>query len=529
VAGEAGAPRLALLGAGPDAARVAAGLGYETVHVQPPGGPVAELAEHSGQIYSVDPGGGGFDGFVDSVLRHLRPHAVVPLTEAGRAPAARANARLGLPDPPPAVLRALQDRAGPGSPVGHRRGTDRRRPVLILNSRPHRWLYRDDRCLVPLAEVAPHLVTHNYGGVGGLTATDFPDTAICDLREAAHVARLAEWLIREHGIRHVVAPNERFVLLAAELRTRHGLPGLSAGTARLFRDKVAMKAAVAAAGVRVPRFVPVDRRDDLAGIDWSRPQVLKSRFGVGSMEVHVVTSAADAERTWDAIDPPPGAYQVEEFVAGAMYHCDAVVRHGTVVFSSVARYLAHPGDYAADHFGGTMLVPPGPLPERIRAVNARALAALGLRDGVTHLELFHTPADELVFCEVAARPAGGGVERLIRHGHGVDIVESAIRLECGLDPFTGPPAPVAPDEVWGCVGIFPNGSATPVDPGLLARLGVVEHVLSTTAGDGHGRPQHCSDFADLHLLRAPDEAAFHANVVALRSAYRAARPMPGPA
>src|SRR5262249_4535377 len=66
------------------------------------------------------------------------------------------------------------------------------------------------------------------------------------------MARVHAWL-RGRGIDRVLANWEPLATVAARLRERFGLPGMSVDTVRGFRDKQLMKERVAAAGLRVPR------------------------------------------------------------------------------------------------------------------------------------------------------------------------------------------------------------------------------------------------------------------------------------
>jgi len=56
---------------------------------------------------------------------------------------------------------------------------------------------------------------------------------------------------------------------------------------------------------------------------------------------------------------------------------------------------------------------------------------LALEDGVTHLECFVTPKDEIVFCETAIRPGGGGIVWMIEAQYGVNFGRAALLLEGG--------------------------------------------------------------------------------------------------
>jgi hypothetical protein len=268
--------------------------------------------------------------------------------------------------------------------------------------------------------------------------------------------------------------------------------------------------------VTVPDFVCLDTAEDLDRVDWSQgPKVLKRRNFVGGMDVHILRSADRAQEVWRA-QGRPGLYELESFVAGEMFHCDSVVDAGRVVFSSVSRYLARPGDFAPGGLSGSVIVRSGDLRQRILDVNGKVLGRLGLDSGVTHLEVFHSPADEIVFCEIAARPGGGGIERMNERAYGVNFIEYAIALESGL-PIPDPPG-ARDDLTWGRVGMYPGGAS---DRGIgssdFARFGIVEHQHHPSATG----PRHCTDYRDQYIVRAPDEAAFADRVEAMRRAYGA--------
>ena len=66
------------------------------------------------------------------------------------------------------------------------------------------------------------------------------------------VERVSAWL-RGKEIDRVLANWEPLVILAAKMRERWGVPGMSVDAVRGFRDKKLMKDRVAAAGLRVPK------------------------------------------------------------------------------------------------------------------------------------------------------------------------------------------------------------------------------------------------------------------------------------
>jgi hypothetical protein len=393
-------------------------------------------------------------------------------------------------------------------------------PVLVLHRHPLGMLRGEGGWLLPLDQVEPYLVTQTFGGVDGLDPRVFRHVAVANIYQEPEARAVCEWLIEEYGVRHIVALHEKSILLAAQLRARYGLPGLQPAQALLFRDKVVMKSAVAAAGIPVPAYRPLRSADDLAELDWTRAYVIKPRLGVGSDQIHIVDRVAQARTVWSTLDTDPDRYEIEEFIAGDMYHCDAVVRGGTVTFAAVGRYHARPGAYAPGGAAGSYLVPGGDRHDRIIELNRRVIAALGMADGVTHLEVFHRPGDELVFLEIAARPGGGGIDAMIERQHGFSTVEAAIRLSIGLDP----PSPVRSGDgsILGRLGFYPDRRRRPgISQARFAELGIVEHTHTDTAGigDGTGPPRHCTDYVDRYLVAAADPDQFGDRIAAARAAY----------
>lgn len=393
----------------------------------------------------------------------------------------------------------------------------------MISRHPYGSLMQGGRCLAPTDEVDIHFVTHARGGADGLDPSLFRNVTVCDSLGFEEVRNVCGWLVREYAAERIVAVHEKVMLLAAELRTEYGLPGLDADTARLFRDKVRMKQAVLDAGAaRVPAFAPLRDPADLAALDWSTGRkVVKSCFGAGSQDVHVVDTRAQAEALVRGLDLSHDAWEVEEFVEGPMYHCDAVVQDGGVRFAAVSEYLSKPGDFTPGGIGGSVLLHPDePLHRRVLELNEKVLRALGLEEGVTHLEVFHTAEDELVFCEVAARPGGGGIDRIIEHSYGINILEASLRLQSGLD--IDPPAPRDRHDIWAVLGFYPGDAPSAgIARDRFAEFGIAEHVRAGRAGDGTGGVRHCTDYQDKYVLRGADRAELDARVAAIRREYTA--------
>ncbi|WP_181384438.1 acetyl-CoA carboxylase biotin carboxylase subunit family protein [Streptomyces sp. NWU49] len=370
-----------------------------------------------------------------------------------------------------------------------------------------------------------HLVTRSHGGVPGHDHDRIAHIATFDVRNSDHVRSFCEWTLRNHPITHVLALHEKAVLPAAELRTQFGLDGMDLETAMRFRDKVTMKQVIRDADAApVPEFSKLDGPDDLTALNWGTGRkVIKSRVGLGASEVHIVEDIESARAVCSTLDLTGSTYEIEEFVAGEIYHCDAIMQNGTIRFASVAKYIANPASYAPGGFFGTVLLSEGELFHRITDLNAKALSALGLQDGVTHLELFHTPDDELIFCEVAGRPAGGVIPPVLEWHFGINIFEESLRLQAGL-PLSFPRPNQQRSGTCGFVAFYPDGRPNGhVGTEEQAALGVLEHSRHSSAGDGSGGVRHSTDFQDSYVIEAPDQEALMQRIEEVKRIYTGSR------
>jgi hypothetical protein len=103
------------------------------------------------------------------------------------------------------------------------------------------------------------------------------------------------------------------------------------------------------------------------------------------------------------------------------------VAGGEVRFTNLTEYLV----------GAVANIVPAALDGDVRRaiedLNRRALAALGIERGMTHLELYLT-RDGPLFGEIAARPPGGRIMRLLHTVYGFDPWETLLRVERGEAP-----------------------------------------------------------------------------------------------
>ncbi len=245
-------------------------------------------------------------------------------------------------------------------------------------------------------------------------------------------ARVQTWLRGNH-VDLVLANWEPLVLLAARLRQQFGLPGMSVDAVRGFRDKQLMKERVAAAGLRVPRAQRVHSVSEL----WPAleltgyPAIIKPISGAGSADTYKVESAADVHRIVPHLRHVDEAI-CEEFIAGAEYTYDTACIDGVPAYESVTRYLPNALEMRSNEWVSPIMLSVRdlvqPHVQQGMALGRAALLALGMGDGMTHMEWFHTPTGEVVFGEVACRPGGAGVVDQMNYTSDIDLFREWARI-----------------------------------------------------------------------------------------------------
>jgi ATP-grasp domain len=233
--------------------------------------------------------------------------------------------------------------------------------------------------------------------------------------------------------------DERNLLLAADLRAEFGLPGLRREDVLPFRDKCLMKERLMAAGIRVPRFGRYDA--DAAAADRTGSfQAIAGEVGLPFILKPVDGNSADGiykiESFDDYAEVPADlgrSYEYEEFVDGKIFSVNIVSRNRSSLTAGVTEYLVNSSAVREGRVNADInLIDTDPRVPRMIALAEEVLDALGWPDGASHLELFHTADDELVFLEVAARFKGLAGVAAMQRNYGVALVNLAFEIEAGL-------------------------------------------------------------------------------------------------
>jgi biotin carboxylase len=268
------------------------------------------------------------------------------------------------------------------------------------------------------------------------------DALRIDLRRPERAADAIVELARDRPLDAVVAADDGGVVTAAIAATRLGLPANPPEAASRARDKLALRRALAAAGVSQPRFAALPPGGDVAAVGF--PAVLKPTrlaMGRGVIRADDAGAARESERRIRRIvaaagDDPVAPLLLEEYVPGVEVAVEALLRDGRMETLAV---FDKPDPLEGPYFEETIYVTPSRLSEDAHAAVERlvaaAAAAVGLREGPVHAEV-RLDGPRMWAIELAARSIGGLCGRTLRFGLGVRLEELILRHALGL-PLEG--------------------------------------------------------------------------------------------
>lgn len=228
---------------------------------------------------------------------------------------------------------------------------------------------------------------------------------------------------------------EPFVLLAARIRERMGIPGMSYDTVLAFRDKVLMKEKIEKAKLRTPRSVRVRTAKEVwaAAEKLGYPLCIKPIAGAGSRDTYRLDSAKDIERVLPLLGHVDEG-TVEEFIEGEEFTFDAVSIDGHPALYSIMQYHPRPLQARTHEWisPAQIVFRDLSLPRLQEGIKLGldVLKAMNMGTGFTHMEWFRTDKGEAVFGEIACRSGGGHIVDMINYSNDLDINREWARCVC---------------------------------------------------------------------------------------------------
>jgi biotin carboxylase len=304
------------------------------------------------------------------------------------------------------------------------------------------------------------------------------DTAkVVDFLDVSAVLEAA----RNIGIDGVLTVSaDRAVPVVAAVAEELGLPGIGTATAHRLTHKLAMRKALAAAGLPQPPYARLGSFADVGdALDAVRlPAVLKPVDSGGQRAVFRIENRGELERDLaDAIaESPTDEAILEEFVDGIEMNGIVVARGGEPALVLLSDRLRPPG--IGFGVGWIHVYPPSVNGEQLHLseqVAVDSVRALGLRDAIAFPQLIASSDGRVAVVEVAARIPGGQMADVVLHAVGVDLVEVALRQALGEDV---PDDRALPRFTQPLAVRFFTAEPGPLPAGKVVRIGSLEPVLT---------------------------------------------------
>jgi biotin carboxylase len=259
-----------------------------------------------------------------------------------------------------------------------------------------------------------------------------------------------------------------------------------------------MREAAQAGGVPVPEFVRVlnydELRDFMARVP--PPWLLKPRSEASAMGIRRLSEPEQLWRALDELGDQQSFFVLEQYLAGEVFHVDALVDDGQVVFAVASQYGRPPLNVYQD--GGVFITRTLDRAsadfQALMDANGRMLRALGMERGATHAEFLKAGADgRFYFIECAARVGGANIAETIEFATGVNLWREWARIEAAYLRGERYQLPAVRAEYAGIIVCLAQqewpDTAAYTDPEIVWRLAKKSHAGLIVASSDAARVQ----------------------------------------
>jgi len=233
-------------------------------------------------------------------------------------------------------------------------------------------------------------------------------------------------------IEKIFVCDERDIIRAANFRQYLNIDGQSYESALAYRNKVMMKTILACNGIKVPPFKKITNAKDI--LDFielhAYPILIKPVDLYASINIEKINCYDDLKSFCNRIGLKN--MMVERFVDAKMVSCNGLVINNKIEFISTTIYFEPRLQY--QDYMITITIPSNDsFTDLVEAYCRDVIQTLPhLETSVFHSEIF-VENSECSLCEIASRPAGGGISDSIRHSYGIDFYEELAKATYNAD------------------------------------------------------------------------------------------------
>lgn len=268
----------------------------------------------------------------------------------------------------------------------------------------------------------------------------YEELHLVELRDSEdYIPELIKAISTRKKIKYIISMSEQDLLPCAAARDKLHLDGLSYKDAIKFRDKFIMKQIAESVDVKVPNYSLLSNKDvSLRLLNDHGKIILKPRDGYGSQGVVVINNKDEFDYYSTKLNLCSNDYLIEEFIEYDVYHLDVLLRDGKIIFSSLGKYDSPLIDINEKEWSCSFIS------NKKSSIHLDALrifknliSGFGVNDGVFHFEFFSN-GKEIYFCEIAIRPAGGGITDTIDQTWDINLNEEHVKLQMHTASSFGP-------------------------------------------------------------------------------------------
>ncbi|MDA7747134.1 ATP-grasp domain-containing protein, partial [Psychromonas sp.] len=230
---------------------------------------------------------------------------------------------------------------------------------------------------------------------------------------------------------HVIAGSESSVYCASVARRILSARQSNNSAALRCNDKLHMKSYLRDKQIPMTDFIAGEEVEDYSSVieQLGIPVVIKARKESGGRSIELAETADQIARL------AKRTRIMERFIKAPEASIETFINNGEILFTSTTQY------YLKKHINVVPALPQAIPEEALIALNKRVLAALNIKWGITHMEVYLSD-EGLLFGEIALRPPGGYIMELISKSYGFSAWDALVHIELDY-PFSFPEAPLS--------------------------------------------------------------------------------------
>ncbi|MGK0555413.1 ATP-grasp domain-containing protein [Macrococcus capreoli] len=309
--------------------------------------------------------------------------------------------------------------------------------ILLLNRFPF-WIYNDID--YPFNNVNLILMQERK------IENDFPESHYVecfkfDSDNEEEILYNLENIYSKYKFSRVICTTEPLMILASKIRDKFNISnGLNIEETTRFKDKIHMKNQLINSNINIPTAKKVTNKKDMQNFYKNHGKSIVKPISVsGTRNTYVIDSLQDIE---SVNLNKTISYEIETYITGDMYHIDSVLYKGEILLCSISKYLNSTLNFIKDGYLASVMIESSVLKKKIEQFNKDVLKKFGNLDGVYHLEVFVDKNNLITFCEIAARPGGGGIIPSIIKSYKTDLTNILIKIQLGEELPNIPPPQV---------------------------------------------------------------------------------------